>query len=237
MRKCIKKMVVGVLALAMLLGMSTVSFAKNDKKTETTEATTEATAETTEAVKLEPQKVSKVTCTASGKVNVSFKGKVTYTDALKVTITDEEGKETECRIKKKNKGTMQIAVSGLVKGQKYTLTIDGVLAKNAKEAVTITKTFTAKGMKTACKVSKASVTKKFVTLKMKSKAYYKDATVTIRDADGNVYDAKIVKKSKGNIKVRVAGLKTGKKYTVTVTGVKTKKEKSYSSITKTFTAK
>lgn len=233
MRKSFKKMVVGVLALTMLLGMGTVSFAK--QKDATTENKTEATAEASKPVS---QKVSKVTCTASGKLNVSFKGKVKYSDTVKATITDAEGKEVDCKIKKKNKASMQIAVAGLVKGQKYTLTIDGVIAKNTNEPATITNTFTAKGMKTACKPAKVTVAKKkFVTIKMKSKAYYRDATVTVKDADGKKYEAKIVKKSKGNIKIQVKGLEKGKKYTITITGVKTKKEKNYSSVTKTFTVK
>lgn len=40
---------------------------------------------------------------------------------------------------------MTVTVSGLVKGQNYTLTIDGILGKDSAEAVVITKTFTAKG--------------------------------------------------------------------------------------------
>lgn len=230
MRKGIKKVMVGALALTMLLGMGTVSFAKNDR---TDQSTTEAS-----TVKVESQDVSKVTCTASGKLNVSFKGKVTYTDALKAVITDEEGTEIKCNISKKNASLMTVSVAGLVKGQKYTLTIEGILGKNASEPATIVKTFTAKGMKTACKVSKVSVAKKkFVTIKMKSSAYYKDAAVVVNDANGNVYDAKIIKKAKGNIKVQISGLKKGEKYTITISGVKTKKEKNFSSITKTFVAK
>ncbi len=230
MKKGIKKVMVGALALTMLLGMGTVSFAKNDK--------TDQTKTEDSSVKVESQDVSKVTCTASGKLNVSFKGKVTYTDALKAVITDEEGKEIKCNISKKNASLLTVSVAGLVKGQKYTLTVEGILAKNADEPATIVKTFIAKGMKTACKVSKVSVAKKkFVTIKMKSSAYYKDASVVVNDVDGNVYDAKIIKKAKGNIKVQITGLKKGTKYTITISGVKTKKEKNFSSITKTFVAK
>ena len=240
MRKTVKKMVVGALALTMLLGMGIVSLAKQ-KDAATTEATTEAAVENTEeSKKVKPisQKVVKVTCTASGKLNVSFKGKVKYSDTVKATITDAEGKEVDCQIKKKNKASMQISVKGLVKDQKYTLTIEGVIAKNTSEPATITKTFTAKGMKTACKASKVTVAKKkFITIKVKGNVYYKDATVTVVDEDGNNLEAKIVKKAKGNIKVQVKGLEKGKKYTVTITGVKAKKEKNYSSITKTFVVK
>ena len=64
---------------------------------------------------------------------------------------------------------MSVSAKGLVKGQKYTITIEGVMAKNATEPATITKTFVAKGMKTANKVSKATVKyNKFVILKLKT---------------------------------------------------------------------
>jgi len=183
-------------------------------------------------------KVEKVTCTASGKINISFKQKVTYTDAFSVALSDAAGKEFECKVSKKNNALLVVTTKGLVKGHKYTLYINGVMAKGAKEAVSIKKEFVAKGMKTECKISKIEMSgKKFIILKLKGSAYYKDATVCVKDVDGKEIPAKIVKKARGNIKVKAEGLKKGAKYTVTVTGVKLKKEMNYSSITKTFIAK
>ena len=188
--------------------------------------------------KAKAQEVGKVTCTASGKVNISFKQKVTYTDSLKAVITDESGKEIPCKITKKNKSMLTVTVSGLVKDQKYTLTIEGILGKDSSEAVVVKKIFTAKGMKTQSKVGKVSVSgKNFVILKMKSAAYYKDATVVVKDSSGNVCEAKIVKKAKGNVKVQITGMKKGETYTITINGIKTKKEKNYGSITRTVTVK
>lgn len=183
-------------------------------------------------------KVEKVTCTASGKVNISFKQKVTYTDELSVTIEDTESKKYDCKVSKKNNALLVVSVKGLVKGHKYIITIKGVVAKGGKEAVTIKKEFFAKGMKTGCKISKITKSgKNFIVLKLKGSAYYKDATVVVKDSEGKEIPAKIIKKAKGTIKVKAEGLKKGKKYIVTVTGVKLKKEKNYSSITKTFIAK
>ena len=201
MKKGMKRLVAFLLVMTMLIGVETIAFAA--KPTDSGQKKEE---------KPVAQKVSKVTCTASGKVNVSFKGKVTYSDTLSVVIADESGKEMECKILKKNKGLMSVSAKGLVKGQKYTITIEGVMAKNAAEPATITKTFVAKGMKTANKVSKATVKyNKFVILKLKTSSSYKDATVTVKDADGKEYAAKIVKKAKGNIKIQVEGLEKGKK--------------------------
>lgn len=118
------------------------------------------------------------------------------------------------------------------------MTIEGIANYNSDKAATVSKIFTAKGMKTASSVEKVSMTKKnVIILHTKSAAYYKDATVEVKDADGNILSAAIIKKAKGNIKIKVDGLEKGKKYTVTVNGVKTKKENNFSSITKIFIAK
>ncbi|MDO5155632.1 MAG: hypothetical protein Q4D51_06675 [Eubacteriales bacterium] len=183
-------------------------------------------------------KLSKVTCTASGKLNISFKEKVNYADTLNIVLTDEAGTEIPCTISKKKKSSMTIAVKGLVKGQSYQLSISGLVSQKTNEAVTVEQTFKAKGIKTACKAEKVSVSKaNNVSLKLKGSACYKDAVVEVKDENGTVYEAKIVKKAKGSIKIAVEGLEKGKKYKVTISGIKTKKEKNYSSITTSFKAK
>lgn len=231
----VKSIVAGVLAMSMLFAMSTMTFAQQADGNSMVKTTKTAAKKQEDA---KAQEVGKITCTSAGKLNVSFKQKVTYTDALTAAITDESGKELACRISKKNNNLLTISVSGLVKGQKYTLTVEGILGKESAEAVTIKKVFTAKGMKTRSKVGKATVEgKKFVVLKMKAAAYYKDATVTVKDASGQDCDAKIVKKAKGNVKVQIAGMKKGEKYTITINGIKTKQEKNYGSITRSITVK
>ena len=241
--KNVKGMVAGALAMSMMVGAPGAAFAQQPDESRVAAAAQvkakkpEKEPESTQT-KAKSQEVGKVTCTSSGKVNVSFKQKVTYTDVLKAVITDANGGEMPCKILKKNKNLMSVSVSGLVKGQTYTLTVDGILGKDSAEPVTIIKEFVAKGMKTQNKVGKTQVTDgKFVILKMNSAAFYKDATVSVTDSQGNACDAKIVKKAKGNVKVMIAGMKKGEKYTITINGIKTKKEKSYSSITKSVTIK
>lgn len=227
--------------MSMVVGAPTVTFAQQVDGSNTAIAveTRAKKQEGTKApAKIKAQEVGKVTCTSAGKVNISFKQKVTYTDALRAVITDESGREITCKIIKKNKSLLTVSASGLVKGQKYTLKIDGILGKESAEAVVIEKEFTAKGMKTQSKVGKASVQgKNFVVLKMKSAAYYKDAEVMVKDSRGNVCTAKIVKKAKGNVKVWINGIKKGETYTITVNGIKTKKEKNYGSITRSVKVK
>lgn len=251
MRKSVKGIAVGMLTLSMLVSTPTMAYAGQVNETNDIVITTMEQAakkpskplpkkpsKPSPKKKVESQKVSKVTCTSAGKVNISFKNKVTYTDALKAVIKDANGKEITCKISKKNKNLLTVSVAGLVKGETYTITIEGILGKDSKETATITKSFVAKGMKTTSKVDKVSIqNKKFVILKMKSATYYKDATVTVVDSKNTPCAAKIVKKSKGNIKVEITGMKKGKKYSITINGVRTQKEKNYGSITKTVTVK
>ena len=246
-KKNLTGIVAGVLALSMMVSAPTMAFAQESGAAGAAVYTEARAAKKPvdvkkpvdeNKVKAKAQEVGKVTCTSAGKVNISFKAKVTYTDALKAVIKDEQGKEIPCKISKKNKRLLTVSVSGLVKGQKYTLVIEGILGKDSTEAVVVNKTFTAKGMKTQTKVGKASVEKnKFVVLKMKAATEYKDATVTVKDAEGNICEAKIVKKAKGNVKVQIVSMKKGQKYTITINGIKTKKEKNFGSITKTVTVK
>ncbi len=183
-------------------------------------------------------KTGKITCTLAGKVNISFQQKVTYTDALKVAIIDEAGTEMNCKVLKKNKKLLSVSASGLVSGQKYTITIEGILGTDTNEAVTVTKEFTAKGMKTQCKVKDtAVVNNQFVIIKLKSAVTYKDAVVTVKDSKGAECEAKIVKQAKGNVKIQIANMQKGETYTITIQGIKTKKEKNFGSITKTITVK
>ena len=112
-------------------------------------------------------------------------------------------------------------------------------AKSASETTAKTKKAKKqKKAKTKCRISRVAVTKKNVVIvKNSSPAYYKDAAVEVKDENGTTLEAKIIKKAKGNIKVKVTSLEKGKKYTITIDGVKTKKEKDYASISRVFTAK
>ena len=221
-KRKVKRILAGVLAVSMMAGMPIIVSA-DQAMVISTEAKAKKpnnayTPQTTEKTQAIPQEIKKITCTSAGKLNVTFKQKVTYTSAINAVITDTEGKEIPCKISKKKNKLMSVTVSNLVKGQVYTLKIEGVMGKESAEAATIVKTFTAKGMKTKSKIGKVSVSgSNFVVLKMNGAAYYKDATVTVKDSAGNECAARIIKKAKGNIKVQ--------------------KEKNYGSVSRKITVK
>ena len=72
---------------------------------------------------------------------------------------------------------------------------------------------------------------------MSNSTYYKNTTVSVTDSDGDKVKATILKKTKGKIKLKVKSLEKNEDYSVTVKGVKAKGENTYSSVSKTFTAK
>ena len=76
-----------------------------------------------------------------------------------------------------------------------------------------------------------------IIVKFKGKAAYKELAVCVTDSENNELPAAIVKKTKSQIKVKVEGLQRGKRYTISVNGVKLKKEKNFGSVVRTFTAK
>lgn len=241
-KRKVNRILAGVLALSMMAGMP-ITVSADQEMVISTEAKAKKpnnahTPQTTEKTQAIPQEIKKITCTSAGKLNVTFKQKVTYTSAINAVITDAEGKEIPCKISKKKNKLMSVTVSGLVKGQVYTLKIEGIMGKESVEAATIVKTFTAKGMKTKSKIGEASVAgSNFVVLKMNGAAYYKDETVTVKDSAGNECAARIIKKAKGNIKVQIENMKKGETYTITIQGIRTKKEKNYGSVSRKITVK
>ncbi len=66
---------------------------------------------------------------------------------------------------------------------------------------------------------------------------YKNVKVTVKDAAGKSYTAKITEKSSRELEVYVKGLKAGKTYTVTVSGVRGKgTTDKYGTVSGSFTA-
>ena len=79
---------------------------------------------------------------ADRELEVEFATKVQF-KGLKVTVKDADGKALT--VKKIEKGTddLELKVSGMVKGQKYTVTVSGVRVKGKGSYVKVKKTFVA----------------------------------------------------------------------------------------------
>ena len=230
-----------LLALGMAFSLAVSGFAGvAEAKKPAADATTETKTDT-KTGKVQQLK-AKVTCTAAGKVNLSFSQTIEWSPEAAATLTDADNKTFDVKISKKGTRTAVIRGEGMVKGQRYTATINGIRIKGTEEYTSASGVFTAKNLKGKLKAKKitkkvAVKAKSTIIVKCKGTVQLKDAVVTVKDGNNKEYTAKVVGKSKGNIKVRINGLKKGMKYTVTITGVKTKKELYYASVSTTFVAK
>ena len=76
-------------------------------------------------------------------LELEFAKKVQYKN-VKVVVTDENGKTYRCTIEEKSNREMELKVSGLKKGQKYTVTVTGIRPADAPAYGTIVGVFKVK---------------------------------------------------------------------------------------------
>ena len=181
-------------------------------------------------------------CKASGKITVKFSQKVEWSDEATAALTDAEGNAIEVTLSKKNKKSAIVEGEGMVIGNTYTLVLTGVKKADEEEFGSITVKVKAKKLKSKCRAKKIgkkikAKKKNVIRIKFKGNVQTKDTEATVTDEEGKEYTAKIKGKSKGSVKIAVKGLEKNTEYTVTITGVKTKKEKNYASVTTTFKTK
>ena len=86
----------------------------------------------------------------------------------------------------------------------------------------------------APKVESCKYKKKKVEVEFKGKVQYKDPAVKVADSKGNQYTATIIDLDDEEIEFKVKGLKAGKKYTYTITGICKKGSKSYTKVSGSF---
>ncbi len=181
-------------------------------------------------------------CTKAGKVKVLFPGEVEWAEEVTVEVKDAEENTLPAELKKNTKDMAVVAVSDMVVDSSYTITISGVKQQDETEFSSVSCDFVVEKLKSKCKAYKikkkiAVKEENTIVIKCKNKVMLKDAAVEVTDEDGDIYEAEITGKKKGNIKVTVSGLEEGEEYTITVTGVKTKKENNYGSVTTAFATK
>ena len=75
-------------------------------------------------------------------LEVEFATRVQFKD-LKVTVKDQNGKALIVKKVEKDSDDVEMKVAGMVKGQKYTVTISGVRVKGVGSYVSVKKTFVA----------------------------------------------------------------------------------------------
>ncbi len=178
--------------------------------------------------------VKKVEYEGGKKVEVEFKGRVSYKNP-DIIVKDSKGSELSARILKKDNDDISFSVSGLKAGEKYTFTLTGVRAGSSGSFGSVKGSFTIPAKVAIRKVIYDSRDHE-LDIDFNGKVKYKNVRVSVKDASGKAYTAKITEKGDDDLEVRVTGLKKGKTYKVTVSGVALKGG-SFITVSKSFTVK
>lgn len=96
---------------------------------ETVDETGDNTTETPVRIELK----AKAVCSSDGKVNIIFNQEVEWAEDAAVNIKDADSNDVSVQLVEKNETGVQVTVEGIVKGQKYDVTITGVKAAGEEE--------------------------------------------------------------------------------------------------------
>jgi uncharacterized protein YdeI (BOF family) len=173
---------------------------------------------------------------SNGRVEVDFWGKVSYKNA-KVTVKDSSGKSYSAKIIDRDNDELDFRVNKIAAGKTYTFKISGIKARGANKYQTITGKFkTPKAASVTIKEVEYDADDRELSVEFKQRVKYKNAKSTVKDSSGKVYSSRIVEKDSDDLEIRVSGLKYGKKYTVSISGVSNRDANKYLTVSKTFYA-
>ena len=179
-------------------------------------------------------KVKNVEYEGGKKVEVEFIGRVSWRRP-KVTVKDSSGRRLSARIVDRDGDDIDFAVSGLKAGGKYTFTLTGVRAGCSGKYGTVKGRFTVPA-KVAIRKVKYDAEDRELDIDFNGKVRYSDVAVSVKDAAGKEYAARITEKGIDDLEARVTGLQKGKTYEVTVSGVALKGG-SFATVSHAFTVK
>ena len=178
--------------------------------------------------------VKKVTYEGGKKVEVDFSGRVSY-KSPKVTVADNSGNKLSAKIVDRDTDDIKFTVSGLKAGGTYTFTISGVRAGSSGTYDTVKGSFSVPS-EVAIRKVKYDKKDRELDISFNGKVKYKKVKITVKDAAGKKYTAKITDKDNDDLEAKVKGLKKGKTYTVIISGVALKGG-SFTTVSKSFTVK
>lgn len=180
--------------------------------------------------------IRKVEYEGNGVVEVDFSSdNVKYKNA-KVVVKDSSGKKLSATILEKDSDDIVFKVKGLKSDSKYAFAISGVRKGSSGSYGTVTGSFRTPSGSLEIKKVKYDAGDRELEVEFTTKVQFKNLKVTVVDSNGNKLSVKNVKKGSDDVEMKVAGMERGKRYKVTVSGVRVKGKGSYTSISKVFTA-
>lgn len=181
-------------------------------------------------------KIKKIEYEGNGVVEVDFTTKnVRYKNA-KVVVKDVDGNKMTTRILEKDNDEISFKVSDMAADSTYIFTITGVRAGNSGSYGKVTGRFMTPANKPEITFVKYDPNYEALEVDFAANVEYKNLKVTIRDGSGKYVFISDLEKDPDELNMDVEGMKVGKRYTITVSGVRVKGVGNYTKVSKTFVA-
>jgi len=182
------------------------------------------------------QKVWHADYEGKGKVGIDFDKKVRFNNP-KVIVKDTEGNTYKVKITDQETKELEFKILGYAADRKYTYQVSGVRLKGESEFRTIKGQITIPKEDGKARVKKVEYDRldKEVSFKFDEKVKWKSPKVVITDGKTS-YVRRITETDRDEIEVKVRNLKKGVTYRYTISGVKGKGNKNYTTISGSFKA-
>lgn len=177
--------------------------------------------------------IESVEVKSNGRIEIEFRSEVCY-KSTKVLLKDENGKRVPARITKKDDDELTIKPGALTEGARYTVTISGVRAKGESAYTSVSGSFVAPVVSKPSIKSVEYEGRGHVEVDFYARVQYKNAKVTVTDASGKTYKAKITEKDRDDLTIKVTGIQPGKHYAFTISRIRAYGTGQYRSVTGSF---
>lgn len=176
-------------------------------------------------------KVREIEYEGNGVVEFDFKSKDVQYRNLKVTVKDGAGKSHAVTILEAD-DDLTFKVDSIAPATRYSVTIKGIRDGGKGEYGQVKGSFKTPSKKPSIEKVEYDAEDRELEIEFATKVQFKNPKVTVKDAGGEKLNVSSLKKGSDDIEVRVRGMKRGKTYTVTVSGVRVKGTGSYTSVSK-----
>ena len=154
-----------------------------------------------------------------GYVDVDFRGNVQYSD-VKISVTAEDGTVHDAEIWKLDEDDITFNEANLAAGGLYNFTISGVRSLRGGDYGSVCGSFRVPAAdEMYIKEVDYDAKDGELEIEFRGRVRWQEPTVTVEDASGNTYEARILERNDDGIDAVVRGLERGVEYSVIVTGV------------------
>lgn len=150
-----------------------------------------------------------------GLVELDLNQNVTWAEP-QVEVTDAEGNTLDAQVYKYDRDDVDFWIPDLTDDQVYTGTLSG--AENGETASF--EFYASSVLSTMIRSVEYDAEDRELDIDFAMDVQYESPVVTVTDANGNVYEGRILERDNDSLEVRVKGLTRGSTYTVSVSGVK-----------------